>query len=62
MFQSIDSRQLGPYAGGSYTSTTGQTAKLVQTSLADLKPGLNQEKVILGKVVCSVMNDDTVPL
>ncbi|KAJ8979943.1 hypothetical protein NQ317_002022 [Molorchus minor] len=61
MLQSIDSKQLGPYGGGSYTSTTGQTVKLEEQQLSDLVPGINEEKVVLGKVVCSVRNEDTVP-
>lgn len=61
-FQSIDSRQLGPFAGGIYTSSTGQTIKLAEIALNELKSGLNEEKVVLGKVVCSVHNEDTVPL
>lgn len=61
-FQSIGSKQLGPYGGGSYTSSLGQTVKLIEARLNDLKEGLNEEKVVLGKVVCSVMNEDTVPL
>ncbi|XP_023311567.1 tetratricopeptide repeat protein 5-like [Anoplophora glabripennis] len=59
--QSIDSKQLGPYSGGSYTSSNGEAVKLIETKLSDLKPGINEERVILGKVVCSVRNEDTVP-
>ncbi|XP_019865803.1 tetratricopeptide repeat protein 5 [Aethina tumida] len=61
LLQSIDSKLLGPYNGGSYTSSHGQTVKLVETSLKDLNPGINEEKVVLGKVVCSIRNEDTVP-
>ncbi|XP_044256056.1 tetratricopeptide repeat protein 5-like [Tribolium madens] len=61
ILQSIDSKQLGPYGGGSYTSSTNQTVKLDEISLGILKPGLNEEKVILGKVVCTVQNEDSVP-
>ncbi|EFA01806.1 tetratricopeptide repeat protein 5 [Tribolium castaneum] len=61
ILQSIDSKQLGPYAGGSYTSSANQTVKLDEIPLGGLKPGLNEEKVVLGKVVCSVQNEDSVP-
>ncbi|KAJ3658963.1 hypothetical protein Zmor_010675 [Zophobas morio] len=62
ILQSIDSKQLGPYGGGSYTSTTTQqTVKLDEISLNTLKSGLNEEKVVLGKVVCTVHNEDSVP-
>ncbi|CAH1159927.1 unnamed protein product [Phaedon cochleariae] len=61
ILQSIDSRLLGPYNGGSYTSSNGQTVKLEDVKLDDLKAGTNEEKVVVGKVVCSVRNEDTVP-
>ncbi|GLV37229.1 hypothetical protein CBL_01941 [Carabus blaptoides fortunei] len=61
ILHSIDSKQLGPYTGGSYTSTSGQSIKLTEVSLSELKSGINLEKLVLGKVVCSVHNDDSVP-
>ncbi|XP_074026151.1 tetratricopeptide repeat protein 5 [Leptinotarsa decemlineata] len=61
ILQSIDSKLLGPYGGGSYTSSNGQKVNLTEAALPDLKPGMNEEKVVLGKVVCSVRNEDTVP-
>lgn len=61
ILQSIDSKQLGPYGGGCYTSSSGEKAKLTEVLYSSLKPGLNEEKVILGKVICSVRNEDTVP-
>ncbi|CAH0560308.1 unnamed protein product [Brassicogethes aeneus] len=61
ILQSIDAKQLGPFGGGGYTSSGGKTVKLEETLLNDLKTGLNEEKVVLGKVVCSIRNDDTVP-
>ncbi|KAF5302334.1 hypothetical protein FQA39_LY10373 [Lamprigera yunnana] len=60
--QSIDKKQLGPYDGGSYTSPDGkETVKLDYVAFEELQSGLNEEKVILGKVVCSVYNEDGVP-
>ncbi|XP_057657747.1 tetratricopeptide repeat protein 5-like [Diorhabda carinulata] len=61
LLQSIDSKQLGPYEGGSYTSPNEIKVKLVETKLKELKNGLNEEVVVLGKVVCSVRNEDIVP-
>lgn len=61
ILKSIDSKQLGPYGGGCYTSSSGEKAKLTEVNYLSLKPGLNEEKVILGKVICSVRNDDIVP-
>ncbi|XP_060530928.1 tetratricopeptide repeat protein 5-like [Cylas formicarius] len=61
ILQSIDNKKLGPYGGGSYTSSSGQTVKLIETPFNRLISGLNEEKVVLGKVVCSVRNEDSVP-
>ncbi|XP_069686629.1 tetratricopeptide repeat protein 5-like [Periplaneta americana] len=60
LVQSIDFKQLGPYSGGSYTARN-ETIKLEHVPLKNLQPGINLEKVILGKVVCSVHDDDAVP-
>ncbi|PSN54645.1 Tetratricopeptide repeat protein 5 [Blattella germanica] len=60
MVQSINAKQLGPYTGGSYTSGK-DTVKLEQVSLKQLQTGVNPEKVVLGKVVCSIQDDDAVP-
>ncbi|XP_021916579.1 tetratricopeptide repeat protein 5-like isoform X2 [Zootermopsis nevadensis] len=60
MVQSIEPRQLGPYGGGSYT-TRNETVQLEPIILKKLHSGINLEKVVLGKVVCSVHNDDAVP-
>lgn len=62
IIQSVDSKQLGPYEGGTYTSSvTGQSATVVEIPFSELKPELNGEKVILGKVVCQVRDEDGVP-
>ena len=61
ILQSIESKQLGPYEGGCYTANN-KTVKLEPVALKKLQLGINLEKVVLGKVVCSVHNDDVVPL
>jgi hypothetical protein len=61
VLQSIEPKQLGPYEGGSYTSNN-KTVKLEPDALKKLQLGINLEKVVLGTVVCSVHNDDVVPL
>lgn len=61
LLQSIDSKQLGPYKGGSYKSPNDIKVKLIDTKLKELKNGINNEVVVLGKVVCSVRNEDIVP-
>nr|CAD7579042.1 unnamed protein product [Timema californicum] len=61
MIQSLDVKQLGPYQGGRYTSA-GSSVALTLVPIAGLQPGTNGEKVVLGKVVCSVQNEDSVPL
>ncbi|PNF35240.1 Tetratricopeptide repeat protein 5 [Cryptotermes secundus] len=60
MVQSIEPKQLGPYGGGSYTARN-ETVKLEPIVLKNLHLGTNLEKVVLGKVVCSVHNDNVVP-
>jgi len=45
---------LGPYGGGSYSNSSGTTIDLQLVGLKDLKPGANEFKVIVGRVVCSV--------
>ena len=57
----MDKKQLGPYGGGSYTSGE-KTVKLEYSHLKDLVPGVNIEKVVLGKVVCWIQDSDSVPL
>jgi hypothetical protein len=61
LLQSIHPKQLGPYGGGSYT-VKNETVKLEPVVLKTLGLGINIEKVVFGKVVCSVHNDDAVPL
>lgn len=53
---------LGPYADGSYTSQLGETVKLQPVLLGELEPELNSEKVVLGKVVCSINVEEAVCL
>ncbi|XP_076109796.1 tetratricopeptide repeat protein 5-like [Mytilus galloprovincialis] len=61
LVQTIKDVDLGPYAGGKYTGPSGKTINLVQCKFCDLKPQLNAEKVILGKVVCTVQSYEPVP-
>ena len=63
MISTLSQQDLGPYVGGSYTSgRNGKTIKLEHVMLADLQPLQNTEKVVAGKVVCSVVSDEPVPL
>ena len=59
---SIKDSDLGPYGGGSYTPPIGDAVKLELTPLSGLIPGPNPEKVVLGRVVCSVGSDEPIPL
>uniref|UniRef100_A0A1B6KVA8 Tetratricopeptide repeat protein 5 OB fold domain-containing protein n=1 Tax=Graphocephala atropunctata TaxID=36148 RepID=A0A1B6KVA8_9HEMI len=59
--QSIEPKQLGPYEGGQYTAPNSQSVKLRLQPLSSLQSGVNCELVVLGKVICSVRNDDYVP-
>ncbi|CAG9856495.1 unnamed protein product [Phyllotreta striolata] len=61
LLQSFEPKQLGPYGGGAYTSPIGQKVNLTQKKLKELNSGINDETVVLGKVVCSVRNEDRVP-
>ncbi|XP_071784948.1 tetratricopeptide repeat protein 5-like [Asterias amurensis] len=61
LIASIKEFDLGPYGGGSYTPPTGDPVKLELTPLSRLKPGPNPERVVLGKVVCSVGSDKPIP-
>ncbi|KAK7114758.1 tetratricopeptide repeat protein 5-like isoform X2 [Littorina saxatilis] len=58
---SLSVKDFGPYAGGSYTSPHGQTIELAPIPTTDLAPEVNSNKVICGKVVCSVESNSTVP-
>jgi len=54
-------KQLGPYSGGSYKGPSGASVNLELLPFASLQPGVNEEKVVLGVVICSVHTEDTVP-
>lgn len=54
-------KNLGPYKGGKYKAKNNQEIKLSHISFNEMKEGLNEEKVILGAVVCSVQDEDNVP-
>ena len=56
MVQSIDSeKSLAPIS-------TGRKEPLNEVTFDDLKEGANEGKVVVGKVICSVHSEDTVPL
>ena len=62
LLNSLSDRDLGPYGKGMYTSPRGTTIDLVHIPCSDLSPEVNSNKVICGKVVCSVESNSTVPL
>ena len=62
LVESVDSKRLGPYAGGQFSTSSGKTAKLTEIKFSQMAAGLNEEKVILGKVICSLQSLDGVPL
>nr|KAG5707484.1 hypothetical protein BaRGS_011988 [Batillaria attramentaria] len=61
MLNSLSDRDLGPYGSGSYTSARGQTIKLEHIPISSLSAEINSNKLILGKVVCSVDTTTAVP-
>ena len=60
--ESIKDSELGPYSGGNYTSPHGKTISLQHVPFDQLQLEVNPEKVVVGKVVCSINHDDPVPL
>ncbi|ESO82669.1 hypothetical protein LOTGIDRAFT_229738 [Lottia gigantea] len=61
MIGQVNEKDLGPYNGGSYTGPKGDKVTLKPVKLKELKSDTNLESVIVGKVVCSVMSEDSVP-
>lgn len=61
MVQSLSPSDLGPYGGGTYTSQSGQTVQLDLVPVSKLVPGVNPNKVTVGKVVGFVPMEDPVP-
>ncbi|XP_038067973.1 tetratricopeptide repeat protein 5-like [Patiria miniata] len=61
LLASIKETDLGPYGGGSYTPPKGDPVKLELMPLSRLAAGPNPEKVVHGKVVCSVATDEPIP-
>lgn len=61
MVQSLSPSDLGPYGGGTYTSPSGQTVQLDLVPVSKLVPGVNPNKVTVGKVVGFVPMEDAVP-
>ncbi|XP_002735299.1 tetratricopeptide repeat protein 5-like [Saccoglossus kowalevskii] len=61
LMKSMNDKDLGPYGGGSYTSSKGDTVELQHVTLVQLIPGVNHKKVVLGKVVCSVAIEEPIP-
>ena len=61
---SASANHLGPYGGGKYSSSHGGSSVALTEvrAFADLEEGLNEEKVVVGKVTCSVHSDEAVPL
>ena len=61
LIDSVASSQLGPYANGSYLHHSGTRVKLEPKVFSRLQPGLNSETVVVGRVICSVHTENTVP-
>jgi len=61
MLETLNNKCLGPYGGGSYMSPKGALVNLTQIPFKDLMDGMNTERVVMGRVVCSVFSEDSVP-
>lgn len=59
--QGLSLKHLGPYEEGTEKGSE-KTAQLKMVALEDLEPGLNKEKVVLGKVVSGLHSEDSVAL
>lgn len=55
--QGLSLKHLGPYEDSSE-----KTAQLKMAPLKELEPGLNKDKVVLGKVVSGLHSEDSVAL
>jgi len=53
---------LGPYAGGSYTSPSGVSVTLELVPIGRLQSGVNAERVVVGRTVCSICMESAVTL
>jgi hypothetical protein len=62
MINSLKESDLGPYSGSKYTSNSGQTINLEHVMLNSLKVGFNENKVISGKIVGIVPQEEPIPL
>lgn len=61
MLQSLNEKNLGPFAGGSYTSPSGKSIKLKHIPLSSINPGINTEMVICGKILGILSYIEPVP-
>nr|XP_022337699.1 tetratricopeptide repeat protein 5-like isoform X2 [Crassostrea virginica] len=61
MIEGLKTSDLGPYGGGTYTSPKGKSVDLTRCKFNELKPEVNHNKVILGKVVCTIATNEPVP-
>ncbi|XP_046381008.2 tetratricopeptide repeat protein 5-like [Haliotis rufescens] len=53
-----EEKDLGPYRGGSYTGSKGKSVTLKKVKLSDLQPEINHERVVTGKVVCTISSQE----
>lgn len=61
MIEGLKSSDLGPYSGGTYTSPLGKSVDLSKCKFSELRAEVNHNKVILGKVVCTIATSEPVP-
>ena len=59
--EAIKDSDLGPFSGGEYTGANHKSVKLETTPLESLIEGVNDNKVVLCKVVCSVTSSNDIP-
>ncbi|XP_059140737.1 tetratricopeptide repeat protein 5-like [Physella acuta] len=61
LVKSLVDREVAQYQSCQYINTSGKTVALTYCKLSDLQPKVNEGKIVLGKVVCSINSNDPVP-
>ena len=62
LVDSLCSSDLGPYAGGSFKGAKGVSVNLSPATIDELRVGSNEERVLSGKVVCSIQSEHSAAL
>ncbi|CAL1537563.1 unnamed protein product [Lymnaea stagnalis] len=61
MLKGLVERELALYLSCHYTYTNGKSVNLSYCKLSELQPKVNETKIVLGKVVCSINSNEPAP-